>query len=663
MKTGVYGKFVAPLLLALALAGCSRLTVEPEAGMGSVTLEVATAGLAEPMRTMAPAPLTAAELANTASYTMKVSGTSRFHTLGETVVALDASGRATLPNIQNGQWQLTLTAYDAAGTVPLLSGSTTVEVRGLGARASFVLTPRSLAGNGSFNVDISWSAEDRDLVLSGHQTKERRYELGLYSLETGEPTAFVGNWTHPAGDNNPTPQTAFTWSRRDIPAGQYLFKYTVTGGGLPDGVALCWQDNVYIEPGRETRKTVTIPQMAFVVRAPTNFAGVATAFTATSSWGYTGTLTWDSVYNGAVYELELLQYSTVTARPTSNTTWETARIQAGSVVYSYNSIPGDANNYTALVAGRPRVKTGNLLAGVCSIELDMSIASGQSYTARLRTVGSVGPSDWVYLAAPLVPATPVGPSGFTFQVGSVEDDGSFNSVLNWTGGLFDAGGTYELELRKFTDGTEPTNDTTWTQNTGTSYLYTATTPAPAGAPATLTGTLEAGSSGVSLAMRDTSGFYAARIRTRNSGGGVSPWVYLADTMIPAPTIYGYRSTRGDQVSGFGTSAPRVWHTWLQSHGPVQVGNKVNGFKVRWIRWGGLGPHPIVEDEAMWTHLSNLGMNGGSGQKTVTWAYGVSSEIEMRDMNLNALFIFCIRTETAYGNSPWYFYRDGVVQAP
>lgn len=659
-------EYMAPLAVALALCGCSRLAVEPKVEAGSVRGEVVTAGLAGteavystggwPLRTLAPDPVAVNDLATT-QYTLKIRGESHRDSLPEQVVQLNADGSFVIPSLSYGVWRLTLTAYRGASATALLTGSSSVTVDGSpGTTARFVLTPAGVAGTGSFYIGITWSDVDRALVYSGWQQKARRYEMGLFDPVTEKPVRanLVGAW-EPAAGRNEVIDRNFNWDRQNIPAGQYLFKYTITGGGLPDGVSLCWRDNVYIEPGRETRQSVTIPQMAVMPASPANFTETCTTLTATGS--YTATLGWNGVYNASGYELEIMKYASGIQRPTDDATWEAAG--QTSSVYTYNTTPGDSNNYTnslhpgGLVA---RYQSGGLLPGQTSIRFAMKMNCGEGFTARMRAVNGFGNSDWVYLGSPLVPDVPLAPSSFAFKVGSVDDNDSFGSVLTWTGGIFDAGGTYELELQRFTGGAEPINDATWGQATGrATVVYTSAMKAWTHADIT-EGDLTASDSTVTVTMRNTGGYYTARLRAKNSNGNTSAWVYLGDTMIPSPSIPSHRSTAVDKRDGYGQLC---WWAYLSVCGPQRL-TGMTGYKQRWIVWRSQGPTPVIEDEATWTYIKD--MNAGSQDVLFSDMFG-KYERQMRDMNPNLPFLFCIRTETSYGNSPWFFYRDEVRQLP
>ena len=129
-------------------------------------------------------------------------------------------------------------------------------------------------------------------------------------------------------------------------------------------------------------------------------------------------------------------------------------------------------------------------------------------------------------------------------------------------------------------------------------------------------------------------------------------------MVPPPSIVSFRSTRADQTSGIGT---RVWHTWIKINGPQQI-TGVTRYWIRWIKWGLPLPTRFITDEATWNYFTSVSTNSGSGQKGV-WTFGLNKEVYMQDMNPGFPFIFCIRTETNYGNSPYFFYDQDVVQAP
>ena len=659
-------------LVTVVLFSCAKMTLEPEASVAAGSLSIVVENFTEEtgsVRSIAPTQLTAAQLAT--GYTLKLTGSTGRVTLPERTITL-SNGRTTLGDIPDGEWHLTLQVYqNTAPTVPILRGDTTVSVKNnMSAEARFTLSPVE-GGTGTVRLTVDWQEADRSFVQSWYHT-ELEVSLALYDIATGTMIPDTkARWTRNAnntvnGDPNNRPirnltYTGFTNSRTEppLPAGKYEFRFTVSGGNLPAGVVVQWSDVLYIEPGRQTTGTLTIPRLIQKPNAPATFTENCTNLT--SLGNYTATLTWAGVYNASNYELEIMKYATGTQRPTDDITWATAAQTAS--VYTYNTAPDDPNNYTnpthpgGVVA---RYQSGGLLSGQTSIVFNMNMKSGDGFTARIRAVNGFGNSDWKYLTTSLVPTAPLAPSNFKFTVTPVTAADRFTSTLSWTGGMFDANGTYELELQRFTGGTKPANDATWTQSTGrTLVTYTTTTRTWTNANITA-GNLSENDSTVTLTMNNTGGYYAARIRARNSEGGTSGWVYLTEIMIPPPSIVRFRSTKGDQISGFGANAPRVWHTWLTIHGPQQI-TGVTKYQLRWIKWGLSIPTIKIEDEATWNYLKALSTNSGSNEKGV-WNFGLNKEVEMKDMDLDCPFLFCIRTETNYGNSPWFFYDQDVVQA-
>lgn len=665
-------------LVTVVLFSCAKMTLEPEASVAAGSLSIVVENFTEETgsaRSIAPTQLTAAQLA--AGYTLKLTGSTGRMTLPEQTITL-ANGRATLGDIPDGTWHLTLQVYqNTAPTVPILRGDTTVTVKNnMSAEARFTLTPAE-GGTGTVRLTVNWQEADRYYVQSSYPT-QLEWSLAMYDIVTGvmisntesKMTRNINNTANNNPNDRPMPLSITYTGDRTIQnvgqervhsAGMYELRLTLKGGHLPAGVVVKWSDVLYVEPGRQTTGTITIPRLIGVPEGPTNFTANCTALNTRGE--YTATLSWGNVYNATGYELEMMRYTTGTTRPTTDTQWTNAAGIATTKVFTFNTVPDHANNYTSAThpgGAVARYQSGGLLPGNTNIVFKMRMSSGEGFAVRMRAVNVQGNSPWVYLNAAMVPTAPLAPSNFKFTVTPVTAADRFTSTLSWTGGMFDANGTYELELQRFTGGTKPANDATWTQSTGrTSVTYTTTTRTWANANITA-GNLSENDSTVTLTMNNTGGYYAARIRARNSEGGTSGWVYLTEIMIPPPSIVSFRSTRGDQISGFGQNAPRVWHTWLTIHGPQKL-QDVTKYQLRWIKWGLSIPTIKIEDEATWNYLKALSTNSGSNEKGV-WIFGLNKEVEMKDMDLDCPFLFCIRTETNYGNSPWFFYDQDVVQA-
>ena len=685
MKRQLYGRPAALLaLLALALAGCGRLAAPAGAGpAGTGSLEIVVENLdTGPLRTIAPAPLTGADLADTSRYTLRLTGTAGRRPLPERTVTL-TNGRATLGDMPDGTWSLTLTAYDSAGATALMSGHATVTVRGPGAEARFTLTPVA-GGTGTVSLSVSWQAADRDFVqpVTTPYPSGLTVSMALYDPVTGqkatsyERLASGGNGAQSdtdaffrrgfigtgSGGSTTLLATTFTYTggtsgakTYNVPAGMYMLKFTITGGNLPAGQRLEWSDLLYVEAGRQTTGAVTIPRLSGGAAAPAGFAGQTTAMAAGGS--YTATLSWDRVHNAGGYELQLLGYASGTALPRDDAAWAAAVAAAGAVVHEYNCIPGDPDSYTAVAAGRPAVTAGGLLGGSDTISLAMAASSGRSCTARLRSVSAMGSSGWVYLGVPLVPA-PAAPALLEADCSFIGTaGGTFPVTLSWEGGYVDAGGTWELQVLSFTGGTKPTDDAAWGNATGRAEHTLTSTAAQAGPVAVTGGSLAPGSDAATLALNDTASYYTARIRGRNSSGEVSRWVYHREVMIPMPTIETHTSTRlyhGQTNQGM----REVWDVTLQILSPQAS----TSLELGWIRQVvGLQDNEVMEDDADWSYLSGLALNSGSNSGTVSGKGQVSHRLQK--MNKDSGFIFRLRTRTPYGDSPWFYYRDTVRQAP
>ena len=148
LAAGIY------LLVVLGMS-CSKMTLQPPVGASAGRLDIVVENFTpDLLRTIAPVPLTEGDLADTSRYTLKLTGTTGRRTLPERTVTL-AAGRATLGDMPDGTWSLTLTVYDGTGTIALMSGHTTVTVRGPGAEARFVLTPVT-SGTGTVRLTVNW---------------------------------------------------------------------------------------------------------------------------------------------------------------------------------------------------------------------------------------------------------------------------------------------------------------------------------------------------------------------------------------------------------------------------------------------------------------------------------------------------------------------------
>jgi hypothetical protein len=131
-----------PILLALALAGCSSSDVSRGAG----TLHLALSASTSAAKTIAP---TLGMVVS--SYTVSGSGPD-----SSTFSVPDVTGSSTqVDHLLEGEWTITADAYNAAD-VRIGSGVTTVAVVA-GQTASGSVDVAPLAGNGALTVALSWA--------------------------------------------------------------------------------------------------------------------------------------------------------------------------------------------------------------------------------------------------------------------------------------------------------------------------------------------------------------------------------------------------------------------------------------------------------------------------------------------------------------------------
>lgn len=641
-----------------------------------------------PLRTIAPAHITQTDLVDPSMYLLTMDGRSD---IGDSVTVPNftlSNGRGAV-SLSPGVWTLTLTATDAVGNTAVLRGSTTVTVwSGRSAEARFTLTPVE-TGTGTVRLRVNWQEADRAFVqptvapypsgltvsmalyhpVTGQKaTSYERLADGGNGTQSDTDAFFRRGFTGGNGGGTGNIATTFTYTggtsgakTYNVPAGMYTLKFTITGGNLSAGTALQWRDFLYVEAGRQTTGTITIPRLTDVPPSePATFRAVCTPLTAAGT--YTATLDWQDVYNASSYQLEVMRYSTGTTRPADDAAWAIAAGQPTSLVYRYTSVVGADDNYTNPGHSGVGVMdhlSGGLLGGQTEIAYRMTMASGQGFAARLRAVNPFGVSAWVYLAAPLVPNLPFFPTNLTAKVGEVLAGDVFKTAIGWTRGIVDANGTYELELLSFTGGTKPENDGSWNggQTGRATYTFTSAAPSPAGSPAAISsGGMTPASDSVELTITGTGAYYTARLRAVNSSGSASDWLYLADPMIPSTVFTAAAPTQANYQTWGGSGMVWVWDVLMSIRGP----NIGTNYRMEWLRLVKGTAAAVVDNDEEWDYLFSLPENQGSGARNI--AVGASSE-NMRQMNNGSPFMFRIRTETPYGNSLWWYWPQEVRQLP
>lgn len=686
--SGVKKLIVSLLCLAtVALFSCTKLMLDTDNPVAAGTLSVVVENFTEEagaLRSIAPAQLTSNDLAT--GYTLKLTGSTGRMTLPERTLTL-TNGKASLGDIPNGTWHLTLQAYkNTAPTVALLRGDTIVTVHNnLGNEARFTLSPVE-GGTGTVRLTVNWQEEDRYFVQSWYHT-ELVWRLAMYDVVTGamiantnsQMTRSSANTANGNPNDRPLPlQMTYTGNsttqnpgqERQHPAGEYELRLTITGGKLPVGVVVQWADVLHIEAGRETNATITIPRLIQTPNAPANVTHLKGTV---DNYGKSDvTFSWGGVYNATSYNFEMIEYTTGT-HPTSAQTW--TALAAGNTLQQFTTTPGDANNYangSNHVARAPNT-TGGLLSGQNSFVLRLD-GYGKKYAVRIQSVNSFGTSDWSYF--PLLEFTtrpaPAAPTNFTFSTGAYEVfSNSFSSRFQWTDVANNDG--YELQLLKFSSGTTPRNDADWlargggnVANANTSVWKGSDITSAAGSPALYQqGGLGNNDSELALEIERHGGttYYAVRLRAYNDGGA-SAWVYPPAGSLLMPVsyfsqhlienirhlngidVYDAAMTIGDHVDS--TCTYQLQFIYLASGDLVNVLTQ---------------PTESAMD-AEWNRLFSLPANNTNVGRGWTWER-TAVNFTVAQLNKGTKFPFRVRTVTKSGRNvvdttPWSYYYPAVL---
>ncbi len=666
-------------LATVVLFSCAKMTLELEnpvvaTGSLSIVVENFTRETGS-LRAIAPTQLTSNDLST--GYTLKLTGSTGRMTLPERTITL-ANGRATLGDIPDGTWHLTLQVYkNTAPAVAILRGDTTVTVNNnMSAEARFTLSPVE-GGEGTIDIRINWQELDRAFVQT-NITRDVYVRILLRDAVTNADIAdSVSQMGRRAAANNTVfpisnirytgHSTANTTTAR--PAGLYKLVFRVEGGNIPVDVgSVEWSDLLYVEPGRQTTGTITIPRLIQKPNAPAN---PTHSKGAVNNYGKADvTFNWNGVYNATAYNLEIIEYTSGT-HPTTDQTWNS--LVAGNKVQQFNAVPSDANNYTNgsnHIADAPNM-VGGLLAGQGAFVLKMG-EYGKKYAVRIQAVNRFGTSAWSYF--PLLEfaqrVVPTAPTNFTFSTGSYDTfTNRFLAQFKWTDVANNDG--YELELLKFTSGVTPRNDADWTARGGGNpanvtvwkgeSILSAT-----GSPALyLTGGLTNNSDELSLEIERHTGttYYAVRLRAYNEGG-VSAWVYPPTGSLLMPVscfslhlIENIRHLNGIDVYDVAMAIrdiPGSTCTYQYEFIYLASGNYVDI----------LTKPTEAEMDREWNRLFSLPANNtsiGRGWRREC----TTTDLDVQQLNKGTQFPFRVRTVTKSGNAvvdatPWSYYYPAVL---
>lgn len=375
---------MAVVLLVAALCGCGKLSsgllAAERTGSVEIVVENPAAGV---MRTIAPAQLTVGQLTAGQDYTLKLTGTTGRKDLPERELTL-TNGRGILSDIPEGLWELTLTAYRRVDNVAVLQGKALHKVEAMTVgNVAFTLTPLRLFGSGTGTVSLTVNLNPDDLALmQSDKSKRRSWRIGLYTPGTDiQVPGSLAEWNRDPQSVDQTFPSTIAYSggslSAGIPAGEYNLRIWMSGGGLRDGVTLSWSDNLYVEPGRQTAATITMPRLAHKPTPPTGFW---VSSDSSGSNAYMATFRWDEGgYNTEGFELETRMGNTGSWSPPGLDRWN--RLTGGSTqVHS----PGDVTSY--------------------SVTLNRSGNARNRVAARVRAVSATSYSEWTYLPCLAMPS-------------------------------------------------------------------------------------------------------------------------------------------------------------------------------------------------------------------------------------------------------------------
>ena len=287
---------------------------------------------------------------------------------------------------ESANWNFTLAAVKDGASVTkksemmaeaVLIGYSSVDMTN-GDTVKFTLSTDGLTKTSSVAMKIytdGWNFTDA--AYENYKVK-----AGIYKIFGGED---IGSTEKEIGSLTNTAPSDANYSLTDeVAPGTYLFKVTFT----KDSKTYVWSDYIKILPGKTMEESVGIPNVIGVAPfAPTDFVAayidgsedtVATGY-------YTTELAWArGSYNEKSYELDILELDSGTALPTSDTDWATA-VSTGTVT------PYDQESF----AESEFYVSGALTGGNKKVQLKLAL--GKRYAARIRAVNHVGNSEYAYV--------------------------------------------------------------------------------------------------------------------------------------------------------------------------------------------------------------------------------------------------------------------------
>lgn len=264
-----------------------------------------------------------------------------------------SSRNAIIRNLKPGFYSFTLKVKQNG--VVILSGSKSANVVSANTPVKFKLTPYGLAGTGS--IDLNFKLHEDDVRLLGTGVT---FDVQVISKKSGTPLEEI----------EVTRETdSYKYEITEVPAGCYVVKFSISDSGNnssseDDDIFACWQeDALYVEPGRETSKTIELPKLIYL---PTWQEG--STLTADSTNPSQIKFNWPKVLN-AKYELQIKNIANGETIPTNESTWDSL---SDSIVETFNEINS------------------------CEYFWEEAVL-GKKYVARVRAINNCGKSAWIYL--------------------------------------------------------------------------------------------------------------------------------------------------------------------------------------------------------------------------------------------------------------------------
>ena len=271
METSVTRMFCLFLWLLPYLWGCQGSlsgglqSHQSPVGEGSVPVRILLEGGAA-SRTIAPAHVTQADLANPGQYQLVMEGTSD---MGGRVQVRDfvlRNGQGFLA-LDPGAWTLTLTATEVASSREVLRGSTLLIVQDAPTSASITLGPVTTA-TGTVRVQFTLP----QTVVRGLDpatSTSKTITVGLYDA-SGQLVA--GTQQRLTANANDTTSTVTYTANGAVAAGQYTLRLTAPYTGANGaGKTLGWEDVLHVEGNRQS--AAAVPLQASVLGKPTSSPG------------------------------------------------------------------------------------------------------------------------------------------------------------------------------------------------------------------------------------------------------------------------------------------------------------------------------------------------------------------------------------------------------